>query len=50
MWEWAVSSPQKMMEFYSWKFYILVLLLACVVTVICGHWRIGGMSPYPPPP
>ena len=38
----------KILEFYSWKCYILVHLLPSVVTIIRGHWPIGGTWPSEP--
>jgi len=43
----AVPPPQKILEFYYWKCYIFCILLACVVTIICGHWLIGGIVSCP---
>jgi len=39
----------KILEFYFWKWCIWCILLAFVVTIICGHWTSGGhVSPgYP---
>jgi len=48
MWcvERVVPPSQKMLEFYSWKCYILVHFISIsIVTIICGYWPIALNKP-----